>query len=172
MATHSSPWGHKSRTWWNYWAWAAWSSSSHVGYTFLEIQRILNSVGRLVEAEDGDRACWKCSLEPYWKYSCSLWNVCQKNREWILGLTKEVGAEPRSSERQVLDWGKKKKAGMLKDPGNNLPESPEQNPLQNACRIPWTEEPGGLQSMGSQSQIWLSHWAHITLKKSISFSGS
>ena len=21
-----------------------------------------------------------------------------------------------------------------------------------ACRIPWTEEPGGLQSMGSQSQ--------------------
>ena len=27
------------------------------------------------------------------------------------------------------------------------------NPLQYSCRrIPWTEEPGGLQSMGSQSQ--------------------
>ena len=26
-----------------------------------------------------------------------------------------------------------------------------------ACRIPWTEEPGGLQSMGSQSQILLSN---------------
>ena len=25
-----------------------------------------------------------------------------------------------------------------------------------AWRIPWTEEPGGLQSMGSQSQTWLS----------------
>ena len=25
-----------------------------------------------------------------------------------------------------------------------------------ACRIPWTEEPGGLQSMGSQSQTRLS----------------
>ena len=25
-----------------------------------------------------------------------------------------------------------------------------------ACRIPWTEEPGGLQSLGSQSQIRLS----------------
>ena len=24
-----------------------------------------------------------------------------------------------------------------------------------AWEIPWTEEPGGLQSMGSQSQIWL-----------------
>ena len=26
-------------------------------------------------------------------------------------------------------------------------------------RIPWTEEPGGLQSMGSQSRTWLSHEA-------------
>ena len=24
-----------------------------------------------------------------------------------------------------------------------------------ACRIPWTEKPGGLQCMGSQSQTWL-----------------
>ena len=31
------------------------------------------------------------------------------------------------------------------------------NPLQYSClRIPWTEEPGGLQSMGSQSQTQLS----------------
>jgi len=28
-----------------------------------------------------------------------------------------------------------------------------------AWRIPWTEEPGGLQSMGSKSQTWLSNWA-------------
>ena len=28
-----------------------------------------------------------------------------------------------------------------------------------AGRIPWTEEPDGLQSMGSQSQTWLSIWA-------------
>ena len=27
-----------------------------------------------------------------------------------------------------------------------------------AWRIPWTEEPGGLQSMGSQSQTGLSHY--------------
>ena len=31
-----------------------------------------------------------------------------------------------------------------------------------ACRIPWTKEPGGLQSMGLQkSQMWLSDWARI-----------
>ena len=29
-----------------------------------------------------------------------------------------------------------------------------------AWRIPWTEEPGRLQSRGSQSQRWLSNWAH------------
>ena len=29
-----------------------------------------------------------------------------------------------------------------------------------AWKIPWTEEPGGLQSMGSQSQTWLSDWTH------------
>ena len=28
-----------------------------------------------------------------------------------------------------------------------------------AWRIPWTEEPGGLQSTGSQSRAWLSDWA-------------
>ena len=31
-----------------------------------------------------------------------------------------------------------------------------------AWRIPWTEEPGGLQSMGSQSQAGLSDWATHT----------
>ena len=31
------------------------------------------------------------------------------------------------------------------------------NPLQNSClKIPWTEEPGGLESMGSQSWTLLS----------------
>ena len=29
-----------------------------------------------------------------------------------------------------------------------------------ACRIPWTEEPGRLQSMGSQSQTRLSEHTH------------
>ena len=28
-----------------------------------------------------------------------------------------------------------------------------------AWRVPWTEESGGLQSMGSQSRTQLSHWA-------------
>ena len=31
-----------------------------------------------------------------------------------------------------------------------------------ARKIPWTEEPGGLQSMGLQSQTWLSDWTTST----------
>ena len=32
-----------------------------------------------------------------------------------------------------------------------------------ACEIPWTEKPGGLQSMGSQSWTRLSRQAHTTV---------
>ena len=33
-----------------------------------------------------------------------------------------------------------------------------------AWRIPWTEEPGRLQSMGSQRvKMWLSNWAHMSM---------
>ena len=31
-----------------------------------------------------------------------------------------------------------------------------------AWRVPWTEEPGGLQSMGSQNQARLSDWAWLS----------
>ena len=34
-----------------------------------------------------------------------------------------------------------------------------------ARKIPQTEEPGGLQSMGSQSQLRLSDWAHSQKKE-------
>ena len=33
-----------------------------------------------------------------------------------------------------------------------------------AWKIPWTEEPGSLQSMGSQSRTWMSIYTHRTAK--------
>ena len=30
-----------------------------------------------------------------------------------------------------------------------------------ACKIPWMEEPGRLQAMGSQSQTWLSYFTSL-----------
>ena len=79
---------------------------------FLEIQRILNSVRRLVEAEDGDRACWKCSLEPDWKYSCSLWNACRENTErgsW--GQRKKWKVNQEATETSPSLGGKKRQEG-------------------------------------------------------------
>ena len=40
------------------------------------------------------------------------------------------------------------------------------NPFQYCClgKIPWTEEPGGLQSMGLQNLRWLSNWIHRSRK--------
>ena len=44
------------------------------------------------------------------------------------------------------------------------------NPLQYVARkIPWTEEPGGLQSIGLQSPTQLSAHAHTILKHSLKF---
>ena len=40
-----------------------------------------------------------------------------------------------------------------------------------AGRIPWTEEPGGLQSMGLQSWTWLSNEAHIHTEESVQLGG-
>ena len=37
-----------------------------------------------------------------------------------------------------------------------------------AWEIPWTEEPGWLQSMGSQSQTWLSDYTTTTTNMSLS----
>ena len=40
------------------------------------------------------------------------------------------------------------------------------NPLQySRLKISWTEEPGGLLSMGSQSRTWLSMHAHTCVKQ-------
>ena len=56
---------------------------------------------------------------------------------------------------------------MVWTPGQEHPLVEEMANYFNifACRIPWTEEPGRLQSMGSQSQTRLSEHTHMyTLK--------
>ena len=48
-------------------------------------------------------------------------------------------------------------SGSIPGSGRSLDEEMATHSSILAWRIPWTEEPGGLQSMGLQSQIWLSH---------------
>ena len=51
--------------------------------------------------------------------------------------------------------------GLGRSPGGE-----NDNPLQYSCwRIPWTEEPGGLQSMGSQSDTTERLRMHGRLRK-------
>ena len=69
------------------------------------------------------------------------------NTMWASLLVQMVKNLPAMQETQVwspgwedpLEKGKDTHSGIL------------------AWRIPWTGEPGGLQSMGSQSQTWLSN---------------
>ena len=64
----------------------------------------------------------------------------------------------------------KESARNVGDPGliSGLGISPGEengNPLQYSClgKIQWTEEPGGLQSMRSQSQTWLTNFTSLSM---------
>ena len=49
--------------------------------------------------------------------------------------------------------------GLISGSGRS-PAAESGNTVQYSClKIPWTEEPGRLQSTGSQSWTWLSYWA-------------
>ena len=62
------------------------------------------------------------------------------------------GSDSKESVCNTGDQGLIPGSGRSPGEGNG-------NPLQHSClRIPQTEEPGGLQSMGSQSQTRLSDW--------------
>ena len=65
---------------------------------------------------------------------------------WLTGVGEGVLHLPAKQETQIQSLG-------LEDP---LEEEMATHSSILAWKIPWTEEPGGLQSMGSQSQTWLS----------------
>ena len=62
----------------------------------------------------------------------------------------DSGSDGKESDCNTEDPGSIPGSGRSPGEGNGNPTSIP------AWRIPWTEEPGELWSMGSQSQIWLS----------------
>ena len=62
----------------------------------------------------------------------------------------DSGSDGKESDCNAEDPGSIPGSGRSPGEGNGNPTSIP------AWRIPWTEEPGELWSMGSQSQIWLS----------------
>ena len=88
---------------------------------------------------------------------------------WIFIISENWGGFPSGSDS-------KESACNAGDVGS-IPGDPQEDPLEKemathssrlASRIPWTEEPGGLQSMGPQSWTRLNHWhTHTEGKKSL-----
>ena len=83
--------------------------------------------------------------EYIWTFQVVWW---RKNPHANAGDAGEVGSIPR--------------LGRSSGGGNG-------NPLSGtlAWRIPWTEEPGGLQPLGLQSRVWLSDWGCLRWVRSI-----
>ena len=75
----------------------------------------------------------------------------------IPGSCHAVVKNPPANAGDAGDVGSIPGSGRFPGGGND-------NPLQYCCleRIPWTEEPRGLQSVGLESQIRLSDWAHTS----------
>ena len=84
-----------------------------------------------------------------------------------------MACKPFSSDGKVSAWN----AGDLGSI-HGLGRSPGEgngNSLQNSClRIPWTEEPGGLQSKGSQrvEHDWATPFTHSLTQASLSITNS
>ena len=95
---------------------------------------------------------------------------------WVRSLVWEDSTRWRGFPDGLVVKNLPANAGDARDLGRSLGQ---EDPLEEematgssilAWRIPWTEEPGGLQSTGSQSQTWLEHgkatkrlhncWAH------------
>ena len=77
------------------------------------------------------------------------------------------------SEDTQVAWLVKKSPASARDAGDTVfilwpgrsPGRRNGDPLRYCClRIPWTEEPGGLQTMGSQSQTQLSTHLHTSVR--------
>ena len=61
-----------------------------------------------------------------------------------------------SGKESAYKAGSIRDAGSISGSGRSLEEGMATHSSILAWRIPWTEEPGGLQSMGSQNQTQLS----------------
>ena len=82
-----------------------------------------------------------------------IWKEFPSSGSWASLVAQEVKNLPAIQETWVrsLSW---------EDP---LEEGMATHSSSLAWRIPWTEEPGGLQSMRSQSQTQHSHQAHLRI---------
>ena len=98
------------------------------------------------------------------------WELGKKRlKMWVRSRTKlgfptwSNGKNPPANAGDTGDMDSIPEFGRSPGEGNG-------NPLQYLCwEIPWTEEPGGLPSMGSQSRTQLSGWTCMQSKMGFRF---
>ena len=103
----------------------------------------------------------KPSLENVEHYFTSVWDECNCVIVWSPNRGFPSGLEGKATACSAGDWGSIPESGWSPGEENGTP-------LQYSCpEIPWTEEPGRLQSMGSQrvEQDWATS-LHLILGKS------
>ena len=123
----------------------------------------------------------KVLKETYFKsnflHSAELSITCSDEKSWNM---QELSALPyviflSSSLRMAIvvknppaNTGDKRDVGSIPGLGRTPVEGMATHSCIPAWRNPWTEEPGGLQSMGSQSWIWL-NWlsTHVSFPKQL-----
>ena len=88
---------------------------------------------------------------------CLIWNINKNLPQWLSGEESSFSAGD-AGDRGSLDLTHVAQETWVQSLGQEDPLEEEMATHSNilAWRIPWTEEPGGLQSTGLQ----LSHWAH------------
>ena len=97
------------------------------------------------------------------------------NSEWSANMIRHIGIYTSSKGfpsgsvgKSACKAGGTGDVGLISRSGRSLQESMATHSSILARRIPWTEEPGGLQSIGSQKvgqDKWLSMHAHTSSKQ-------
>ena len=104
----------------------------------------------------------------------SFMNICSQRRVSKMNIHKHkyhlingsVGEESTCHAADTRDMGSVH--GLGRSPGGE-----NSNPLQYSClKIPWTEEPGRLQSMGvakswTRLSVWLTQYTHTDLEREL-----
>ena len=105
---------------------------------------------------------WKISLSllcssPLFLKTASLSSfLCIFSGIWACGMKQNLFPDDTSGKETCLPWGYKETRVLTLTQEDPLEEGMATHPSILSWRIPWTEEPDGLQSMGvAKSRTWL-----------------
>ena len=109
--------------------------------------------GKIIEMEEISKVIWSKNAFTEGIEILSQKETCLKPYSWLVPKSEFIKNLPVMQEKQEM-WAQSQ---GQEDP---LEEEMATHSSILAWRIPWTEEPGGVQYMRSQRVTWLSVWTH------------